>query len=181
MYMYQWQKCQLQVQLLAQFLNKQNQKQAKLNNSNNHNNNNNDHNNNSNNNKSLLAKDKVHIFYYIIHSIKSTPIKELKRKTTGDQHIETNKMSVQYHISMSPQSTVHASVQTDHYDVMTGFWQQILNKTEVVKQLTALKCLHQHEPKPAALLLYDEDSDFPTLDSESKFNLNFTLLSTWIF
>ena len=132
------------MQWLAQFLNEQNQKQAKLNNSNN---------NNNSNNKSLLPKDKVHIFYYIIHSIKSTLIKELKRKTTGDQHIETNKMSVQYHISMSPHSTVHASVQNDHYDVMTGFWQQILKLTEVLKQLTALKCLHQHEPKPAALLL----------------------------
>ena len=85
--------------------------------------------------------------------------------------METSETSVQCHISMSPRATADASVQTDHYDVTTEFRQQILNLTEVVKQLTALKCLHQHEPKPAALPLFDEDSDFPTLDSEAVASL----------
>lgn len=96
---------------------------------------------------------------------------ELKRKRSGDQRVETSETSVQCHISSSPRSTADASVQTDHYDVTTEFRQQILNLTEVVKQLTALRCLHQHEPKPAALPLFDEDSDFPTLDSEAVASL----------
>ena len=85
--------------------------------------------------------------------------------------METSETSVQCHISICPHATADASVQTDHYDMTTEFRQQILNLTEVVKQLTALKCLHQHEPKPAALPLFDEDSDFPTLDSEAVANL----------
>ncbi|CAH3167949.1 unnamed protein product [Pocillopora meandrina] len=40
-----------------------------------------------------------------------------------------------------------------------------------VDQLTALKCLHQHEPEPASLPLFDDDSDFPTLDSEAVASL----------
>ena len=47
----------------------------------------------------------------------------------------------------------------------TELRQQILNLSEVVKQLTALKCLHQHEP------LFDDDSDLPTLDSEADASL----------
>ena len=110
------------MQLLAEFLNEQNQKQAKL-----------------------------------------------KRRRTRDQRVETSEASVQCHISM--RSTVDGSVQTDHYDLTTELRQQILNLTEVVKQLTALGCLHQHEPKPAASPLFDEDSDFPTLDSEAVASL----------
>ena len=96
---------------------------------------------------------------------------QLKRKRTGDQRVETREMSVQCHISTSSCSTAHASVQTDHYDVTTELRQQILNLTDVVKQLTALKCLHHYEPEPAALLLFNEDSDFPTLDSEAVASL----------
>ena len=96
---------------------------------------------------------------------------ELKRKRTGDQRVETSEASVQCHMSTSPPSTANASVQTDHYDVTTELRQQILNLTEVVKELTALKCLHQHEPKPAALPLFDEDPEFPTLDSEAVASL----------
>ena len=96
---------------------------------------------------------------------------ELKRKRTGDQRVETSEASVQCHMSTSPPSTADASVQTDHYDVTTELRQQILNLTEVVKELTALKCLHQHEPKPAALPLFDEDPEFPTLDLEAVASL----------
>ena len=85
--------------------------------------------------------------------------------------METSKASVQCHISTSPRSTADASVQTDHYDMTTELRQQILNLTEVVKQLSALKCLHQHEPKPDTSPLFDEDSDFPTLDSEAVASL----------
>ena len=49
----------------------------------------------------------------------------------------------------------------------TELRQQILNPSEVVKQLTALKYLHQHEPETASLPLFDDDSDLPTLDSEA--------------
>ena len=80
--------------------------------------------------------------------------------------VETSKASVQCHIS-TPPSTANASLQNDHYDVTTELRKQILNLTEVVKQLTALKCLHQHEPGPASLPLLDDDSNFPTLDSET--------------
>ena len=92
---------------------------------------------------------------------------KLKRKRTGDQRVETSELSVHCHMSTSPPSTADASIQTDHYDVTTELRQQILNLTEVVKELTALKCLHQHGPKPAALPLFDEDPEFPTLDSEA--------------
>ena len=96
---------------------------------------------------------------------------KLKRKRTGDQCVETSEASIQSHMSTSPPSTADASVQTDHYDVTTELRQQILNLTEVVKELTALKRLHQHEPKPAALPLFDEDPEFPTLDSEAVASL----------
>ena len=79
--------------------------------------------------------------------------------------VETSKASVQCHIT-TPQSKANASLQNDQYDVTTELRKQILNLTEVVKQLTALKYLHQHEPGPASLPLLDDDSDFPTLDSE---------------
>ena len=84
--------------------------------------------------------------------------------------VETSKASVQCHIS-TPPSTADASLQNDHYDVTTELRKQILNLTEVVKQLTALKCLHHHEPGPASLPLLDDDSDFPTLDSEAVASL----------
>ena len=96
---------------------------------------------------------------------------KLKRKRTGDQRVETSELSVHCHMSTSPPSTADASIQTDHYDVTTELRQQILNLTEVVKELTALKCLHQHEPKPAASLLFDEDPEFPTLYSEALASL----------
>ena len=47
----------------------------------------------------------------------------------------------------------------------TELRQQLLNLTEVVKQFTALKCLHQHESEPASMPLFDDDSDFSTLNS----------------
>ena len=84
--------------------------------------------------------------------------------------METSKASVQCHIS-TPPCTANALLQNDHYDVTTELRKQILNLTEVVKQLTALKCLHQHEPGPASLPLLDDDSDFPTLDSEAVTSL----------
>ena len=96
---------------------------------------------------------------------------QLKRKRTGDQRVETSEMSVQCHISTRSCSTADASVQTDHNDLMTELRQQILNLTDVVKQLTALKCLHHYEPTPAALPLFNKDSDFPTLDSEAVASL----------
>ena len=49
----------------------------------------------------------------------------------------------------------------------TELRQQILNLTEVVKQFTALKCLHQHESEPTSMLLFDDDSDFSTLNSKA--------------
>ena len=84
--------------------------------------------------------------------------------------VETSNASVQCHIS-TPPSTANALLQNDHYDVTTELRKQILNLTEVVKQLTALKCLHHHEPGPASLPLLDDDSDFPTLDSEAVASL----------
>ena len=86
-------------------------------------------------------------------------------------YVETSKASVQCHISTSTPSTADAPVQNDHYDVTTELRQQILNLSEVVKQLTALKCLHQHEPETASLPLFDDDSDLPTLDSEADASL----------
>ena len=53
----------------------------------------------------------------------------------------------------------------------TELQQQILNLTEVVKQFTALKCLHQHESEPASMPLFDDDSDFSTLNSEAVASL----------
>ena len=53
----------------------------------------------------------------------------------------------------------------------TELRQQILNLTEVVKQFTALKCLHQHESEPASMPLFDDDSDFSTLNSEAVASL----------
>ena len=84
--------------------------------------------------------------------------------------VETSKASVQCHISI-PQSKANASLKNDHYDVTTELQKQILNLTEVVKQVTALKFLHHHEPGPASLPLLDDDSDFPTLDSEAVASL----------
>lgn len=49
-----------------------------------------------------------------------------------------------------------ASVQTEHYDITSELRQQIQNLTEVVKQLSALKCIHQHEPKTPASPLFDD-------------------------
>ena len=112
----------MQLQLLAEFLKEQNQKQAEL-------------------------------------------------KRTGDQRVETSEASIQCHMSTSPPSTADASVHTDYYNVTTELRQQVLNLTEVLKELTALKCLHQHELKPAALPLFDEDPEFPTLDSEAVASL----------
>ena len=86
-------------------------------------------------------------------------------------YVETSKTSFQCHISTSTPSTADAPVQNDHYDVTTELRQQILNLSEVVKQLTALKCLHQHEPETASLPLFDDDSDLPTLDSEADASL----------
>ena len=87
------------------------------------------------------------------------------------RYVETSKANVQCHISTSTPSTADAPVQNDHYDVTTELRQQILNLSEVVKQLTALKCLHQHEPETASLPLFDDDSDLPTLDSEADASL----------
>ena len=87
------------------------------------------------------------------------------------RYVKTSKASVQCHISTSTPSTADAPVQNDHYDVTTELRQQILNLSEVVKQLTALKCLHQHEPETASLPLFDDDSDLPTLDSEADASL----------
>ena len=87
------------------------------------------------------------------------------------RYVETSKASVQCHISTSTPSTADAPVQNDHYDVTTELRQQILNLSEVVKQLTALKCLHQHEPGTASLPLFDDDSDLPKLDSEADASL----------
>ena len=81
--------------------------------------------------------------------------------------VETSKASVQCHIT-TPQSKANASLQNDQYDVTTELRKQILNLTEVVKQLTALKCLHQHEPGPASLRLLDDDSDFSNIGFRSS-------------
>ena len=70
-----------------------------------------------------------------------------------------------------PPSTANASLQNDHYDVTTELRKQLLNLTGILKQLTVLKCPHQHEPGPASLPLLDDDSDFPTLDSEAVASL----------
>ena len=85
------------------------------------------------------------------------------------RYVETSKASVQCHISTSTPSTADAPVQNDHYDLTSELRQQILNLSEVVKQLTALKCLHQHEPETASLPLFDDD--LPTLDSEADASL----------
>ena len=53
----------------------------------------------------------------------------------------------------------------------TELRQQILNLTEVVKQFTALKCLHQHESEPTSMPLFDDDSDFSTLNSKAVASL----------
>ena len=53
----------------------------------------------------------------------------------------------------------------DYYDVTSELKQQIWNLTEVVKQLTSLKCIHQHEPKIHALpALFDDQLSDPVLD-----------------
>ena len=53
----------------------------------------------------------------------------------------------------------------------TELRQQILNLTEVVKQFTTLKCLHQHESEPVSMPLFDDDLDFLTLNSEAVASL----------
>ena len=50
-----------------------------------------------------------------------------------------------------------ASVQTDYYDVTRELKEQVQNLTEVVKQLTAVKCIHQHVPKTLNSPLFEDD------------------------
>ena len=68
-------------------------------------------------------------------------------------------------VSRSAVCTSDASVQTEYYDVTSELQQQIRNLAEVVKQLTSLKCIHQHEPKmPASPALFDDQLSDPVLD-----------------
>ena len=85
---------------------------------------------------------------------------ELKRKRSQNRHLETGEAGVQ--CGSGVRHTADAAVQTDHYDVTIELRQQIQHLTEVVKQLTELKCFHQNEP-PASPM-FDNDSTLPTLD-----------------
>jgi len=65
-------------------------------------------------------------------------------------------------VSRSAVCTSDASVQTEYYDVTSELQQQIQNLAEMVKQLTSLKFIHQHEPKiPASP---DDPLSDPVLD-----------------
>ena len=97
----------LQVQLLAEFLKEQDQKQASL-----------------------------------------------KKKRFEHPKVQTVEASVQCESRVVIKQTADASVQTYHYDIVNELKEQIQNLTEVVKQLTAVKCIDQHEPKtPSSPLL----------------------------
>ena len=65
-------------------------------------------------------------------------------------------------VSRSAVCTSDASVQTEYYDVTSELQQQIRNLAEVVKQLTSLKFIHQHEPK--ILASPDDPLSDPVLD-----------------
>ena len=68
-------------------------------------------------------------------------------------------------VSRSAVRTSDASVQTEYYDVTSELQHQIQNLAEVVKQLTSLKRIHQHEPKiPASPALFDDQLSDPVLD-----------------
>ena len=64
-----------------------------------------------------------------------------------------------------------ACVQTDYYDVTGELKEQVQNLTEVVKQLTTLKCIHQQEPKTPNSALFEDDQflDTPVMDVIENF------------
>lgn len=80
----------------------------------------------------------------------------LKIKRSEPPKLQTVEAGVQCGSAISKQ-TANASVQTDYYDVTGELKEQVRNLTEVVKQLTALKCIHQHDPNtPNSPLLEDD-------------------------
>ncbi|KAJ7394534.1 hypothetical protein OS493_000349 [Desmophyllum pertusum] len=82
---------------------------------------------------------------------------DLKKKRSEQPKVQTAEASVQCGRSVVLKRTADASVQTDHYDVTRELKEQVQNLTEVVKQLTALKCIHQHEPKIPSSPLFEDD------------------------
>ena len=89
---------------------------------------------------------------------------QTKKKRGNNRHVETGNASIQCGSGVVSWPTMDASVQTDHYDVTSELRQQIQNLTEVVKQLSALKCIHQHEPKTPASPLFDHQLSDTLLD-----------------
>lgn len=87
---------------------------------------------------------------------------DLKKKRSKHPKLQTVEAGVQCESPVVLKQMADASVQNDHYDVTGELKEQVRNLTEVVKQLTALKCIHQHEPKTPNSALFEDD---PFLDT----------------
>lgn len=87
---------------------------------------------------------------------------DLKKKRSKHPKLQTMEAGVQCESPVVLKQMANASVQTDPYDVTGELKEQVRNLTEVVKQLTALKCIHQHEPKTPNSALFEDD---PFLDT----------------
>lgn len=87
---------------------------------------------------------------------------DLKKKRSEHPKLQTVETGVQCGSPVVLKQKADASVQTDYYDVTRELKEQVRNLTEVVKQLTALKCIHQHEPKTPTSPLFEDDQFLDT-------------------
>ena len=86
---------------------------------------------------------------------------DLKKKRSEHHKIQTVEAGVQCESHVVLKQMANASVQTVYYDVTGELNEQVRNLTEVVKQLTTLKCIHQHEPKTPNSALFEDDQFHP--------------------
>ena len=91
---------------------------------------------------------------------------ELKMKRAEKRSSETRHASTQCSSGVASQLTADAAVQTDHYDVITELREQIQGLKEVVRDLTTLKSVHQHETEmtPSSEPMFNEQLPDVQLD-----------------
>ena len=87
---------------------------------------------------------------------------DLMKKRSEHPKLQTVEAGVQCGSPVVLKQMADASVQTDYYDVTSDLKEQVRNLTEVVKQLTALKCIHEHEPKTPNSPLFEDDQFLDT-------------------
>ncbi|KAK2562604.1 hypothetical protein P5673_014290 [Acropora cervicornis] len=110
-------------------------------------------------------KDEVQLLSEFRHEQEWKQAESRKKRDSVRRQIISGDASIQCDIRVVSRSAVctsDASVQTEYYDVTSELQQQIRNLAQVVKQLTSLKFIHQHEPK--ILASPDDPLSDPVLD-----------------